>query len=118
MATFRLGFAAGSLLCALSVAGCSSDDAPSAPESCYAFVAKVCERITACQVDDGRIPSAQAADSEATCVETGNATVACDRAVVVGTTYSACMTKLDTVTCSTLLAGTLPDDCFGAIVTR
>jgi hypothetical protein len=98
------------LVCALAAFGSiscgSSDDAPA---KCDAFVTKVCMRLVECE------NSGQTQDQ---CTAKVNETLNCASAATVKNTYAACLSDLDTISCSDLVgqgATNLPSTCTNVI---
>jgi hypothetical protein len=82
-----------------------------AAAKCDAFVSKVCMRLVECE-NNGQ--------TQDQCVAVIDMTLNCPGAAGVKDTYAACLSDLDTITCSELVAqngSNLPASCTNVILT-
>jgi hypothetical protein len=117
----NIGLAIGLVMLSLGLsAGCGSDDPPSPAEQCRALLSKTCGRMVQCLVDNGTITQADAAANKTACIDAAASVADCSRAVAVGSSYSTCMSELDSADCAALTGATaqLPPSCQGVIQTN
>ena len=101
------------------VGGASSGGSPVA--QCNAVFEAYCARSAACVVQLSCEPGMTEAQEHDACMAAVSGALDCSKAVAVGPTYDACLTKLGAIACSeygtppNCMVASLPDDCSGVI---
>jgi hypothetical protein len=109
---------------ALMALGCSSSDGGSrspAQQDCDTLLDEYCGHAAECVVQDNVDPGVSQDQEKQGCVGAAKAALNCDRAVAVGSSYSACISEVNSTDCAAyanVAQGTvppLPADCTGVI---
>jgi hypothetical protein len=100
-------------LALLLTLGCSSEDAE---DKCSALVSDFCNSVADCAIEAGQIASADKSSFLGECVNTGESTIGCSKAVDVSSNYDSCMSAIHALECSDLQGSVvLPSQCQAVI---
>lgn len=96
----------GLFVLGVSLFGCSSKSKDSSPgqspvDKCSSFAATWCNKALGCYVQVGRLPQSELATQVDSCERVAVASVPCDKAVAVGSTYDQCISETNAMACST-----------------